>query len=107
MLLRYNWSRELQFCTLVRSSADKHLVTARLCNQRIPSLTAAAALKVFQTGSIRSQEEIRLGWAASFLQSQMIRFACSHEMVFSSQLSPGMQRAACCCCSKELPNLSE
>ena len=58
------------------------LAEVRLSNQQIPS-PPAEALKVFQFGSICSQE-IRLGRAASFLQSQDIRFACSHEMVFSA-----------------------
>ena len=58
------------------------LAEVRLSNQQIPS-PPAEALKVFQFGSICSQE-IRLGRAASFLQSQDIRFACNHEMVFSA-----------------------
>ena len=80
-------------------------MAARLRNQQIPSLPAAV-LQVFQFGSIRSQE-IGLGRAASFLQSQELWFACSHPAV-PCQLNSGMQSAACCCCcSKELSNLNE
>ena len=64
------------------NSLQRQSPSVRLSNQQIPS-PPAEALKVFQLGSICSQE-IRLGRAASFLQSQDIRFACSHEMVFSA-----------------------